>query len=581
VSGNHNYAVDSLDQPGGVYEVTVTVQGEGTGTTAQGTVTVVRPSAMVAAEDLAGQAGTALTNVVVAAFAEPDVSDTSGEFSATIDWGDKTSSAGTVVGSGGLYEVLGSHTYAAAGYYPVEVDILQGWGQKEKEAQAPGKANVAPAGAAAAPIKVTNVSLYKGVTLLSDKGKELTGDGWWQGNATLPYAFVRKSSYGIVATFALTDPTVKKPPALNIRGVVTGDGDYKANLPQQNVKPEGGTYTYNLTTGELPTMPDMVGTFAPLTITWEAQLPGPGGGWVPVGKAASTVYLLYAPPLTSVYGVSGHPYATAVALGSKDTLMEPTQPQQVLDNLWGVFATQKITTATGEPLTYYKNWVKPDLSGKMGPADAKKLSTLLATGSGQCMTFAYLFYAAIAAQGLPMGNNVHVTSIYVDPKKAPSGIPDLGQGFLVGPWTFPAGAKPTPPNTFPWANKLNTLEAPFPGAKGTKYDWAGAPTIPYQPTDALVGQNNPNPYATFYNHVVVTISSSKPSYTIYDPSYGKKYAEATKTAALAEFQNNAISGFFKMEGTPPGPWTMWIRKQATATPKGQNLVLKTETVPGF
>src|SRR5205807_2518819 len=46
----------------------------------------------------------------VATFTDPG-NDTAGEFTATIDWGDGTTSAGTVSGSGGTYTVTGDHTY--------------------------------------------------------------------------------------------------------------------------------------------------------------------------------------------------------------------------------------------------------------------------------------------------------------------------------------------------------------------------------------------------------------------------------------------------------------------------------------
>jgi hypothetical protein len=59
----------------------------------------------------------------VATFTDPDASATAGEYSAAIDWGDTTSSAGTVTGSGGSFTVSGSHVYAEEGSYPVTVTI--------------------------------------------------------------------------------------------------------------------------------------------------------------------------------------------------------------------------------------------------------------------------------------------------------------------------------------------------------------------------------------------------------------------------------------------------------------------------
>lgn len=45
------------------------------------------------------------------------------DFTATIDWGDSSTSSGTVSGSGGDYTVAGAHTYASTGYYDVTVHV--------------------------------------------------------------------------------------------------------------------------------------------------------------------------------------------------------------------------------------------------------------------------------------------------------------------------------------------------------------------------------------------------------------------------------------------------------------------------
>jgi hypothetical protein len=60
----------------------------------------------------------------VATFTEPDASAPASQYTATIDWGDTTSSAGTVVGpAGGPFTVNGTHTYTEEGSYPVKVKI--------------------------------------------------------------------------------------------------------------------------------------------------------------------------------------------------------------------------------------------------------------------------------------------------------------------------------------------------------------------------------------------------------------------------------------------------------------------------
>jgi hypothetical protein len=61
----------------------------------------------------------------VATFSDPDTSATASEYSATIDWGDGSTSAGTISGSGGNFTVSGTppHTYAEEGSFAVKVTI--------------------------------------------------------------------------------------------------------------------------------------------------------------------------------------------------------------------------------------------------------------------------------------------------------------------------------------------------------------------------------------------------------------------------------------------------------------------------
>jgi hypothetical protein len=58
----------------------------------------------------------------VATFTDGNPNGKAGDFSATISWGDGTSSSGTVSGAG-PFTVNGTHTYAAGGFYPVSVSV--------------------------------------------------------------------------------------------------------------------------------------------------------------------------------------------------------------------------------------------------------------------------------------------------------------------------------------------------------------------------------------------------------------------------------------------------------------------------
>src|SRR5262249_41398457 len=100
-----------------------TYRTEGSGA---GTATITRtsdhahiaPSGTMVEGELAGSEvltateGTALPNdTLVASFLDDNFSDLASNFTATIDWGDGTTTPGTVVGSNGSFAVEGGHTY--------------------------------------------------------------------------------------------------------------------------------------------------------------------------------------------------------------------------------------------------------------------------------------------------------------------------------------------------------------------------------------------------------------------------------------------------------------------------------------
>jgi uncharacterized delta-60 repeat protein len=68
-------------------------------------------------------AGAPLTGIV-ATFTDADPNGTASQFTATVTWGDGTTSAGAITANGrGGFDVTGTHTYAAAASYAVAVQI--------------------------------------------------------------------------------------------------------------------------------------------------------------------------------------------------------------------------------------------------------------------------------------------------------------------------------------------------------------------------------------------------------------------------------------------------------------------------
>ena len=123
VKGDHVYAEE------GTYTVKVTI----TDTDNTSNTATASPTATVA--DAALKATCATPPFSAEAFAGPTAAFTddnkaapSTDFTATIDWGDGTSSPGTVSGGGGSYTVSGTHTYSSSGTFTITTTITDDGG---------------------------------------------------------------------------------------------------------------------------------------------------------------------------------------------------------------------------------------------------------------------------------------------------------------------------------------------------------------------------------------------------------------------------------------------------------------------
>jgi hypothetical protein len=119
IDGTHTYAAV------GVYSVHIKVLE--TGTTNQFLIhepaNVVAPTAVVSAIHFNAVEGANYTGPV-ATFLDADPNQTALNFTATIAWGDGTTSTGTVASNGsGGFTVTGSHTYAEEGSYTTSVTV--------------------------------------------------------------------------------------------------------------------------------------------------------------------------------------------------------------------------------------------------------------------------------------------------------------------------------------------------------------------------------------------------------------------------------------------------------------------------
>jgi uncharacterized repeat protein (TIGR01451 family) len=69
--------------------------------------------------------GKTATNLRVATFAHANGVEPASAFTATINWGDGTTSPGTITQSGLMYNVTGSHTYARSGAYKITTTVTE------------------------------------------------------------------------------------------------------------------------------------------------------------------------------------------------------------------------------------------------------------------------------------------------------------------------------------------------------------------------------------------------------------------------------------------------------------------------
>jgi hypothetical protein len=150
VTGQHTYA----DEGAFTFTVTVTEIGPGGATASSSATATVTEADMLAGSPatFTPQASLPFTGTV-ATFTDTDTANVPGDFTATIDWGDGVTTAGTVSGGGGTFTVSGTHTYASSGSFPVIVTLTE---------DAPGTATAtvtSTANVAAAPVPVPALDL--------------------------------------------------------------------------------------------------------------------------------------------------------------------------------------------------------------------------------------------------------------------------------------------------------------------------------------------------------------------------------------------------------------------------------------
>lgn len=123
VIGSHTYA----DEGAYTYRTDVTYLPAGflaVGINDQTTVADAALNLISTASSITFTPGVLLSNLLLATFGDANSFGSIADFTGSIDWGDGTLSAATVIaGSPGGFSLEGSHTYTGAGSFPVVIDI--------------------------------------------------------------------------------------------------------------------------------------------------------------------------------------------------------------------------------------------------------------------------------------------------------------------------------------------------------------------------------------------------------------------------------------------------------------------------
>ncbi len=153
-TSGHVYAAE------GSYATTIAVTNttDGVTTTLSGGVTATEADVFTpgAATTLAATAGQAFTGAV-ATFTDGFIANTASDLTATITWGDGTTSAGTITDVNGAISVAGSHNYASAGTDAVSVTLADADGTASATATATAHV-VSPFSGAGASVSVAEGS---------------------------------------------------------------------------------------------------------------------------------------------------------------------------------------------------------------------------------------------------------------------------------------------------------------------------------------------------------------------------------------------------------------------------------------
>jgi len=356
-----------------------------------------------------------------------------------------------------------------------------------------------------------------------------------------PVAYVRGSTMQATVSFTLNPIPPSPIPSARIEGAIAGLGKFVANGVLIPAAPPWSV----IVTADTA-LPSTTNFYNPMAVAWSLSADGTpcALNCTAIGTSSNPVYVTLATPtvapLVSTF--------LQLAVGNGGASTQAAAFQQTWSQFYTGTGPANVTTWDGRSLYYYPFGVGFD---SCAPSALAILTT--EKGAGQCNSFAQLFEAAIAVNGIqcltpgaPLCNNATVSIIN-------------GNLMLVKDWSF-TGAGTSGNSGYPFNLVLNPLDG------GAGMVFADDPTqtqygdLTSQST--LYGQNTRPPSEKIFRfHFIVKVDPSlcPPGQGPYfDPSYGAWYDSA------ADFENKAIFGYAEFVGPSPGNWAA-KQRQATDT----------------
>ncbi len=380
----------------------------------------------------------------------------------------------------------------------------------------------------------------------------------------VPVAFVRDSQLSVkveIGVNAAAAAALQGLANLKIRGTGPKSGpddmvfeaaaEVTKNLVRRDVIRFKNNAAVAATDGKpMPTavkLPNTVMDYPSFTIMWEVF---DGQKWVAVGTTENHLYVTYDTPQAGVVT-----YESLLDIGVRNATGKATD-KDIVDAIWSGFndLTKPVTrkamdgrnTADGAGMAYWMDrnpvWTEAqyralnrqftDTRNTMVKLLNPKKDTFPLPGGGgdvditnvgTCEAWSELYLSVLRSVGLGVGTRLKVT-----PNNAVFGVGNVSDyGFLLKGWTFAAAPKS------PVADGIFNY---------TLFD-------DVTPTPLLVepGQVTKKPPAVFDAHFVVKITLGDNTSQIYDPSYGKVFADERS------WEEGSIIGYYKMGAAGSDP----------------------------